>query len=220
MNLAADLRPTGKISGVLTRSHKRRVRAPWYWVLTQSRDFIRSYIWGRIQTSVAILASRVFHVVTITSELQGELYDHKTGVTTVFGVTSRRVVTDAFVALLIDACDTGASPALDLFNFGAFGSGSTGEAAGDIALVTEFTTQYATDNVRPTGTISQPAANQYRMAVTFAPDASVTLNEFCPMTQAAVGGGSAMDRSLTGAQTMESGDSYTVTYTLTITSGG
>jgi len=220
MNIQAMVRPTGKISGVLARGGPRRVRAPWYWVLTQNSDFIRSCVWGHIQTVAALLVSRMFHVVTITSELEGELYDHTTGVTTVFGVTSRRVVTDPFVALLIDACDAGASPALDLFDFGAFGSGTNAEAAGDTALQTEFTTQYATDNVRPTGTISQPAANQYRMAVTFAPDASVTLNEFCPMTQAAVGGGSAMDRALTGAQAMTSGDTYAVTYTLTITSGG
>ena len=157
--------------------------------------------------------------ITLTSETSVKVF-RKNGIVEDYGVVSRRVVTDALVALIVDALDTGASPALDLFNFGGFGTGSTAEAATETALVTELTTQYATDNVRPTGTISQPTANQYRIVATLAPDATVTIQEFAPFTQAATGGGSMMDRSLTGGQSLVSGDSLQVTYTMTLTSGG
>jgi hypothetical protein len=193
------------------------VKAPWYWVLTQSPTFIRAYAWGHVQTAVALLVSKLFHVVTITSELKLEKYDHRTGITTDFGVVSRRVVTDAFVALIVDALDT-AQSLFDDFDYGGFGSGSTAEAAAQSALITEFTTQYAVDSTRPTATISQPAANQFRMVVIFAPDASVTVEEFAPFN--ATSAGTMMDRSLTGSQVMISGDTLTPTYTLTFTSGG
>ena len=178
MLIEHELKPTGTLALRHSRNGYQvlqRRKVPFWWVLTQNWDFIRSYVLGHIQTGIALLANRLFGIVTITSELRIERFDHLSGVIWDYGVTSRRVVTDAFVALLIDACDTGASPALDLFNFGAFGTSTAVEAATDTGMTTELTTQYATDNTRPTGTISQPSASQYRMVVTLAPDATVTV---------------------------------------------
>jgi hypothetical protein len=215
---ANSVRPTGALAGVLTRGGPVRRAAPWYWRLRQRPGFIASYLWGWLQTAVALWLARTFHLVSMTGEARGEFYDHTTGVLWDLGVTSRRVVTDALVALMVDAMDT-AQALFDDFDFMAFGSGTTAEGAAQTALVTEFTTQYASDNVRPTATISQPAANQFRAVATFAPDAGCTLEELAVMN-ANAGACTMMDRCLTGTQVMAVGDTYTGTYTLTITSGG
>lgn len=223
MIFETELHSTGVVSLVHRRNGwavRERRKVPFYWPLTQNWNFIRPYIWGNIQTGVARLANKLFGIVTLISELRVERFDHLTGIIWDYGVTSRRVVTDAFVALVVDACDTGASPALDLFNFTGYGSGTTAEAATQTALTTEFTTQYATNSTRPTATVTQPTASQLRLVTTFAPDESATVEECAPFTSATVAAGSMMDRSLTGTQTMISGDTLATTYTLSLTSGG
>lgn len=157
--------------------------------------------------------------ILVASEWRGAFYDHHTRETIDQGVFSRLVVTDAFVELIVDALDT-AQSLFDDFDYMGFGSGTTAELANQTALTTEFTTQYATNNVRPTGTVSQPAANQFRLVTTFAPDASCTVEECAVFNQAAVAGGTMMDRALTGTKVMGVGDTYTVTYTLSLTAGG
>jgi len=220
--MQAEIQLKGSATMQITRNGwvvSQRRRAPFYWVLMQGWEFLRAYIWGHIQTAAAAAANGLFGVVTITSDTRVQRFDHRTGTIWDYGVTSRRVVTDAFVAYIVDALDT-AQSLFDDFDYGGFGTGSTAEAAAQTALVTELTTEYASDNVRPTGTISQPAANQYRMTVTLAPDGSCTVAEFSPFNQAATGGGTMMDRSLTGSQALVSGDTLVVVYTLTFTSGG
>src|SRR3990167_2255495 len=170
MLIEHKLKPTGTLALRHSRNGYQvlqRRKVPFWWVLSQNWNFIRSYIWGHIQTGSALLANRLFGTVTVTSELRVERFDHRSGIIWDYGVTSRRVVTTAFVNLIVDACDTGASPTLDVFDFGAFGTGVGAEGAGDVGMGTELTTQYATDNVRPTGTITQPTSTQYRMVVTY-----------------------------------------------------
>lgn len=51
-----------------------------------------------------------------------------------YGVVSRRLVTDAFVAAVVDALDVGVGFTLSNFRFHAIGTGSTAEAATETAL--------------------------------------------------------------------------------------
>jgi hypothetical protein len=102
-----------------------------------------------------------------------------------------------------------------------FGTGTTNEAAGDTTLVTELTTQYATDNTRPTGSLTEGAsANIFRTVGTLSPDASVAITEHGIFSQAANSGGTLLDRSKFAAINLVSGDSLQVTYDLTVPSGG
>ena len=208
----------GLHGSIETKSTAKIRKMPWYWRFTQRPSFWVSYYHGWLQVALAKLSRRMMGTIAITSELSVRVF-RGNGIIEEYGSTSFKVVQDDFVALLVDALDTGASPTLDNFDYGGFGTDSGAEDQTDSALGAELTTEYATDNTRPTGTISQPAAYQYRMVVTLSPDASVTIEEFSPFSQAANSGGVMMDRSLTGSQALTSSDSLQVTYTLTFTAG-
>ena len=95
-----------------------------------------------------------------------------------YGTVAYAVVTDAGVAYIVDDFDNAAGSAdVSLFNFHGIGTGSTAEAVGDTALVTESTTALNPDSTRATGTRSQPAANQYRSVGTLTADASIAAVE-------------------------------------------
>ena len=134
------------------------------------------------------------------------------------GITSRKVITDAGVAFLVDAWQN--STEMENLKFHALGTSSAAEAANQTALTTELTTQYQTDNTRATGTTTENAANVFRSVGTNTLDASATINEHGLMSQAATGGGTLWDRSLTGAQTLSASDSLQTTYDMTATAGG
>lgn len=138
-----------------------------------------------------------------------------------YGTVCYRVVTDAGVAYIVDDFDNAAGSAdVSLFNYHGCGTGSTAEAAGDTALVTESTTALNPDSTRATGTRSQPAANQFRSVGTLTFDASAAVVEHGLFTQAATGGGTLLDRSVFSAINVVSGDSIQFTYTITFSSGG
>jgi hypothetical protein len=145
---------------------------------------------------------------------------HFGGFVTDYGVLSTRVVTTAGVNFLADAFQGLVEP--ELVRFHAFGTGTNAEASGDTALQTELTTQYATDNTRPTGSQTEGAtANVYRSVATLAPDASVAITEHGMTTQAATGGGTLWDRSVFSAVNLTgSVDSLQVQYDLTMSAGG
>jgi len=134
------------------------------------------------------------------------------------GVVSRRVITDAGVAAVVNAFRN--TFELELFNYHALGTGSTAEAVAQTTLVTELTTQYSTDNTRPTGAQSAPAANQYQSVATITVDAAVTITEHGLFSQAAAPGGTLWDRSVFAGLALNSGDSIIATYIATVTSGG
>lgn len=135
------------------------------------------------------------------------------------GLVSTKVVTDAGVAYIVDDWD-GGSNIIDNFNFHGCGTGTTAEAAGDTALVTESTTALNPDSTRATGTKSQPAANQMRSVGTVTFDASAAITEHGIFSQAATGGGTLLDRSVFSAINVANGDSIQFTYTLTLSAGG
>ncbi|HYW88603.1 MAG TPA: hypothetical protein VFB50_12585 [Chloroflexota bacterium] len=140
------------------------------------------------------------------------------GATRDLGVVSHKVITDAGVAAVVNAFRN--TFELELFNYHALGTGSTAEAAAQTTLVTELTTQYSTDNTRPTGTQSAPAANQYQTVATITVDANVSITEHGLFSQAAAPGGTMWDRSVFSALALNAGDSIIATYIATVTSGG
>lgn len=135
-----------------------------------------------------------------------------------YGVVSRRVITDAGAAAVVNGFRN--TFEIELFNFHGLGTGAGAEAVGNTALTTELTTQYSTDNTRPTGVQTAPAANQYQSVATITVDANVSITEHGLFSQAAVPGGTLWDRSVFTALALNLGDSIIATYIATISAGG
>ena len=142
------------------------------------------------------------------------------------GLASMRVVTANGVKAITDAL-AGTGTPLTNENFHGFGTGVGAEAATDTALGTEETTQYATDNTRPTGTgrVSATSGNNatYTTVGTYSPDSGATraITEHGVFSQAATGGGTLLDRSVFAAVNLVAGaDSLQATYVMTVNSGG
>lgn len=102
------------------------------------------------------------------------------------------------------------------FKYHGLGTSSAAIAETDTGCTTELTTQYNPDSTRATGTQTNNGANVYRTVATNSIDATVTVQEFCLMSQAATGGGTMWTRILTGGISLVSGDSVQTTYDLTI----
>ena len=141
------------------------------------------------------------------------------GKTTDLGIISMRVVTDAGVAAIVNAfLDT---VELENFKYHGIGIGTANESTADTALGSELTTEYATNNTRPTGTTAQGASsNVYRTVATNTLDGSAAITEHGIFNQAANSGGTLLDRSKFAAINLNSGDSIQTTYELTFNAGG
>lgn len=136
----------------------------------------------------------------------------------VLGVVSRKVITDAGVAYIVDAFQN--LTEVESLKFHGIGTGGTAEAASQTALVTELTTQYNPDSTRATGSLTENAANIFRTVAINLVDAAVAITEHGIFSQAATGGGTMLDRSLFSVVNLGIGDSLQSTYDLTLTSGG
>lgn len=136
-----------------------------------------------------------------------------------YGVVGHKVVTTAGVNYLVDAWQN--SVELENFKYHGIGTGSTAEAAGDTALVTELTTEYNPDSTRATGTTTEGAsANIFRSVGTNTLDGTpgASLREHGLFSAAAAG--TLWDRTVYAAITLSSGDSLQSTYDMTATAGG
>jgi len=135
-----------------------------------------------------------------------------------YGIVSRRLVTNAGVAFLVDALQNLTEP--ENLKFHGLGTGVTAEAVGDTALVTELTTEYNPDNTRATGTTTESAAAVYRTVATNTLDGTpaAALREHGIFS--ANTAGTLLDRSLFAAITLSSGDGLTTTYDYTLSAGG
>jgi hypothetical protein len=163
----------------------------------------------------------IFNIPTHYGVLYARKINKLTGEVIDLGVVSMRVVTDTGVAFIVDAFQN--TTEVENLKFHGYGTGAGAEAAGNTALTTELTTQYATDNTRPTGTTTEGAtANIYRTVATLDPDADVGITEHGVFSQAATGGGTLLDRSLFTVINLSGagGDTLQTTYELTFTSGG
>ena len=177
-------------------------------------SFLRPLIGAKLIAPVAnqfglLTAIGELHILLIRAD--GEEID--------YGVVSRRVITDAGVAFLVDDWDADTTD-ITTMNYHGCGTGVGAEAAGDTALGTESTTALNPDSTRATGTKSQPAANQLRSIGTLTFDAGAAITEHGLLSQAATGGGTLWDRSVFSAINVTSGDSIQFTYTCTLSSGG
>jgi hypothetical protein len=175
---------------------------------------------GLWRVKLAALASKITHCPSAYGVLYLDIL-HADGSRTPLGLASMRVVTDAGVGYLVDALQNLVEP--ENLKFHGFGTGTTAEAASQTALVTEETTQYATDNTRPTGSQTETSANIYRTVATYSPDSGATraITEHGIFSQAATGGGVMLDRSVFSAVNLvASADSLQATYDFTINSGG
>lgn len=171
-----------------------------------------------VKVMVAVSVARWFGVTTVYGRLS--LRATLNGVVHDLGVASYRVVTDSGVAFIVDAMH--ASATIANLKFHGFGTGTTAEASSQTALVTELTTQYATDNTRPTGSQGEGAsANIYSTAATLTPDADCAITEHSVFDQAANSGGTMLDRSkfTSVGLVAATSDSLAATYQFTITSG-
>lgn len=135
------------------------------------------------------------------------------------GLVSLRVVTDTGVGYIVDAFQN--LTELENMKFHGYGTGTTAEAASQTALVTEETTQYATDNTRPTGSTTEGAsANIYRSVATYSPDSGGTRAITEHGIFSASSAGVMLDRSVFSAINLTAAaDSLQTTYDLTMPSG-
>lgn len=171
-----------------------------FWRLTLARLVLR---WTGIPILYGVLMLRKI-------QADGQILD--------YGVASLRKVTTAAVnyiaTRLVDA-----NTSIGAFDFHGFGTGVAAESNADTALGTELTTQYATDNVRPTGTPTNSSANVYQSVATLSPDTggTIAITEHGIFTQAATGGGTLLDRSVFASISLVAGsDSLQATYQLTL----
>lgn len=203
-------------TGTLRLRVIRKEEAPFSWRL---RNALRwSFFWGWLTTWLAIGFSKLTGVMVATSALR-LLVIKADGRRIDYGIVGRRVVTTAGVNFLVDAFQN--SVEIELFNYHAIGTGSTAEAVGDTALVTELTTEYTPDNTRATGTQGEGAtANIYQsVGLNTLSGAGASLREHGLMSQAATGGGTLWDRTVYALITLNDGDALQSTYEVTFTAG-
>jgi hypothetical protein len=140
-----------------------------------------------------------------------------------YGTVGYRVITSAGVNFLVDDWDVNTASAtndITTLKYHGCGTGTTAEASGDTALVTESTTALNPDSTRATGTSSQPSANVLQSVGTLTFDASAAITEHGLFSQAATGGGTLWDRTVFSAINVVSGDAIQFTYQGTISAGG
>jgi hypothetical protein len=141
------------------------------------------------------------------TDADGEVWD--------YGLAGRHLVTTAGKNFVAACFDNTNEP--ETLKYHGFGTGTNAAAIGDTALQTELTTQYATDNVRPTGTQAH-STNTYTTVGTVTPDSAVALTEWGLLSQAATGGGTLFDRQVYSAINLNgTGDSLAATYVLSQT---
>lgn len=144
---------------------------------------------------------------------------HRSGEDVDLGLISARVVTTAGVNYLVSAFQNLVEP--ELMRFHGIGTGTAAEATTDTALATEATTQYTTSSTRPSGSLTAgSSANIFETVATVSVKASIAVTEHGIFTQAAVPGGTLLDRSVFAAVNLASGEAVTFTYDLVITAGG
>lgn len=138
------------------------------------------------------------------------------------GLMSLRVVTTAGVNKLVAAMNTTDAATFPAFKYHGYGTGTTAESSADTALVTELTTEYATNSTRPTGSQTVGASNNiYRSVGTLTPDSGGVLAITEHGLFSATAAGTLWDRSKFSAVNLDSanGDSLQTTYDATFAAG-
>jgi hypothetical protein len=180
------------------------------WRLSNFRHLVRGA--RRVVTARALRLSNFYGSLYLTHILgDGDVVE--------LGLASMRVVTTAGVNYIVDAFQN--STELENLKYHGIGTGSTAEAAGDTALVTESTTALNPDSTRATGSTTEGAsANIYRTVGTLTADASIAVTEHGVFSASGTGTGTLLDRSVFSAVNLASADSLQSTYDFTIAAGG
>lgn len=189
-------------------------KAPWRWRVKQFWANLRS--WSYFIPWFARRANSV-GLACIYGELYGSVI-HADGSVTDYGLLGRRVVTSAGVNYLASTFDNTAEP--ELFKYHGYGTGTTAEASGDTALVTELTTEYAVNSTRPTGSQAH-STNTYTTVGTLTPDSGGTLAITEHGLFSATSSTTLWDRTKFSAVNLDStaGDSLQTTYVATFPAG-
>ncbi len=185
------------------------------------RQWLKNLLDGSFFIPVYARIARRLGLVVMYSSLNGRVF-HADGSVTDYGLLGRRVVTDAGVAFLASAFNNVVEP--EIMKYHGFGTGTTAESAGQTALVTELTAEYATDNTRPTGSQAN-SSNTYTtvgtLAINNGGSSTYAITEHGIFSQAATGGGTLWDRTKFSAiNLVDQADSLAATYVLTLPSGG
>lgn len=217
LNLYVIRKPKPGKSGFLTHAMPRRgqPREVNAWRLKN----LPRLTWQAVKIATAVKVAGLCGVTTAYGRLSLKV-TRGDGRVLDYGIASYRVVTTAGVGFIVDAHQN--SVELENMKYHGFGTGTGAEASSDTALGTEFTTEYATNSTRPTGSLTEGAsANIFETAATFTPDSGGTLAVTEHGIFSASSAGVLLDRSKFAAVNIDSasGDSIVATYDLTYTAG-
>lgn len=171
-------------------------------------------LWLELCLRLRVIRAAVGSALPGTGEVTpvGRLFVRRVGAggdVTDYGLVSTKVVTTAGVNYLVDCLQGTVEP--ELLRYHGSGTGTTAEAAGDTALVTEVAS-------RATGTQTEGAsANIFRTVGTVSYSGTFAITEHGIFS--ATSAGTLLDRSVFSAINVQSGDSIEFTYELTLPSG-
>lgn len=183
-------------------------------------DDLRLELVERIAATAVIESQLALKVIRGLGLVQAGLLDRRELVVEDHGIVSRRVVTNAGVAFIVDAFQN--SVEVESLHFHGIGTGVAAEAVGDTALGTELTTEYNPNSTRATGSTTEAAANIYQTVGTNTLDSGTpAITEHGVFDQASTAGGTLLDRSVFSAINLNggNGDGLQSDYRLTLTAG-
>lgn len=199
-------------SGALKIDKHSRPGPGLVWHLKNRTRFAFWFSW--LAQMLAYWFSRATGIVTICTEVRAIKYLAAGGVVD-YGALSYRFVTTAGVGFMASDFNSTTS-ALNTLNFHGVGTGTVAENVADTALGANATP--GTNFVA--GTKSNPSANVYQTSVTLNFTATANISEHGLFNQTAPTGAKLWDRSVFPAIPVQSGDSITLQYQLTINAGG
>jgi hypothetical protein len=185
-----------------------------WWKLRNLRYFLP----GWINVTLARTIARTTHLPATYGQLwvrtieDGEARD--------YGLVGLKMVTTAGVTKIVDFLRANDTTTGQNFKYHGLGTGSTGEATGDTALVTELTTEYNPDSTRATGSQTNNGATVYRTVGSNTLDGTpgAALREHGVFSASSAG--TLLDRTVYAAINLSSGDTFGSTYDLTVAAGG
>jgi hypothetical protein len=191
----------------------RAVRERLDWQDANAENFQRSLAAQQAAMDAARggAMSAIGHLWLAKVDLAGKQHD--------LGLASCRVITTTGVNFIVDAFQGLVEP--ENMKFHGIGTGGSAEAVGNTALTTELTTQYSVASTRPTGSLGEQAgnANVFETIATITVSATVAATEHGIFSQAAVAGGTMLDRTLFSVVNLASGESLQATYQLSMFAG-
>lgn len=207
--MSSTATPTGELGlTVLRRPDPTVIPAPLAWKIRNLPN--------RMRGTHRRLLARTFRIATFEGSLSLRLF-RADGTIIDYGCVSKRVVTTTGVTFIAD--DLRGTEDISTLHFHGFGTGGSAEAVGNTALTTELTTEYVSDNTRPTGT-QAGTAGVFTTVATLDPDSAVAITEHGIFDQAANSGGTLLDRTLFSViNVAAAGDTLEATYSLTLTAG-